>query len=249
MRGALGLVAFVVFLELAVLSGIVDVGSISRPTAIFAEMGRLLTESAFLGEVWVTVLGASIGLGLAIVFGVLLGALISSSKIASRLVLPIVEVVRPLPGVALAPLLIAVFQRGMTSRSLTVAIVCAWPIMFNTIAGFGAVDRVATETARVFGESRLGLLRRVHLPSASPFIWTGIRVAASIAIVVEIAVEILIPDGTGLGGFIATASVGGVALERVYGATLVAGVLSLILNFGLNAVDSRLFGWRRGLGG
>ena len=246
-RGALGLVGVLALAEIAVAGGLIDVGSIPRPSAILAETARLLTDREFLANVWVTIKGAALGLAIGIAVGVTVGGLVASSKLANRLLTPIIEVIRPLPGVAVAPLLIAVFQRGLVSRSLTVALACSWPILFNTRAGFGAVDQVAVRTARAFNEGRLGVIRRVVLPWASPFIFTG-RLSAAIAVIVEIAVEILIPDGTGIGGFLALAGSGGVPLATVYGATLVAGLLSLALNFGLDAADRRFFGWRKGLG-
>ena len=247
-RGAVGMAVFVGILEFAVALGIVAAGVLPRPSAIFAKMGMLLTDPSFLGQVWVTVQGVAVGLGAAIVCGTTLGALIATSTIARKLLLPVIELVRPLPGIAYAPLLIVVFQRGLMSRSVVVAIACTWPILFNTRTGFASVDPVAKQTARSFGEGRFGVIRRINFPSASPFVFTGIRVAASIAIVVEIAVEIVIPDGTGIGGFLIMAGSGGAPLDVIYGATMVAGVLSLALNFGLGAIDTRFFGWRVGLG-
>ena len=247
-RGAIGMAVFVGILEFAVALGIVAAGVLPRPSAIFAKMGLLLTDPSFLGQVWVTVKGVAVGLGAAIVCGTTLGALIATSTIARKLLLPVIEMVRPMPGIAYAPLLIVVFQRGLMSRSVVVAIACTWPILFNTRTGFASVDPVAKQTARSFGEGRFGVIRRINFPSASPFVFTGIRVAASIAIVVEIAVEIIIPDGTGIGGYLAMAGSGGVELPYIYGATMVAGVLSLALNFGLGAIDTRFFGWRVGLG-
>ena len=247
-RGAVGMAVFLGILEFAVALGIVAAGVLPRPSAIFAKMGMLLTDPSFLGQVWVTVQGVAVGLGAAIVCGTTLGALIATSTIARKLLLPVIELVRPLPGIAYAPLLIVVFQRGLMSRSVVVAIACTWPILFNTRTGFASVDPVAKQTARSFGEGRFGVIRRINFPSASPFVFTGIRVAASIAIVVEIAVEIVIPDGTGIGGFLIMAGSGGAPLDVIYGATMVAGVLSLALNFGLGAIDTRFFGWRVGLG-
>ncbi len=247
-RGATGFVAFFALIEVLVGSGIINVGSIPRPSEIFREVFGLLTDSGFLAEVWTTLKGASIGLAAAIVVGVVLGVVVSTSVVAKRLLLPVIELIRPLPGVAYAPLLIAVFQRGLMSRSFTVAVACTWPILFNTQAGFAAVDPVAVQTARSFNATRWAVIGRISLPSASPFIWTGIRISASIAIIVEVAVEILIPDGTGIGGFLAQAGSGGVELSTIYAATFVAGMLSILMNMILDTVDTRVFGWRKGLG-
>ncbi len=247
-RGAIGFMTFFALVELLVRSGLIDVGSIPPPSEIFRDMLSLLADSDFLGEVWVTVKGATVGLAAAIVVGVVLGVIVSASVIARRLLLPVIELIRPLPGVAYAPLLIAVFQRGLVSRSFTVAVACTWPILFNSQAGFAAVDPVAVQTARSFNETGWSIVRRISLPSASPFIWTGIRISASIAIIVEVAVEVLIPDGTGIGGFLAEAGSGGVELSTIYAATFVAGMLSIVMNIILDTIDTRVFGWRKGLG-
>ncbi len=247
-RGATGFVTFFALVEVLVASGVIDVGSIPRPSEIFREVLSLLTDTVILGEVWVTVKGAAVGLAAAIVVGVLLGIIVSTSIIARRLLLPVIQLIRPLPGVAYAPLLIAVFQRGLMSRSFTVAVACTWPILFNSQAGFAAVDPIAVQTARSVDETKWAIVRRISLPSASPFIWTGIRISASIAIIVEVAVEILIPDGTGIGGFLAQAGSGGVDLATIYAATFVAGLLSIVMNMALDTIDTRVFNWRKGLG-
>ena len=91
---------FVGILELAVALGIVDAGVLPRPSASFAKMGMLLTDPSFLGQVWVTVKGVAVGLGAAIVCGTTLGALIATSTIARKLLLPVIEMVRPMPGIA-----------------------------------------------------------------------------------------------------------------------------------------------------
>ncbi|MDH4279551.1 MAG: ABC transporter permease, partial [Acidimicrobiia bacterium] len=75
-RGALGLVGVLALAEIAVAGGLIDVGSIPRPSAILAETARLLTDREFLANVWVTIKGAALGLAIGIAVGVTVGGLV-----------------------------------------------------------------------------------------------------------------------------------------------------------------------------
>ena len=98
--------------------------------------------------------------------------------------------------------------------------------------------------ARSFGVSSAGVIRRVVLPGAAPFIATGIRVSSSIALIVVITVELIAGGAEGIGAFIARTRSTGTEVELVYAGTLMAGVLGLALNMILNSAERRWFGWQ-----
>ncbi len=250
LRGLTGLVVLFVIVDLVVRLGIVDSAVFPSPWAVVRRAGGLITTASFWPEIWVTLYGALIGLVIATVVGVGLGALFSSSRSIDRLFSGVRELARPLPAVALAPLLLAVFGRGLTSRSIAVAFAAMWPIMFNTIAGLRSPSPVSIESATAMGLARWERLRRVQLPAALPFVFTGIKVASTIAVIVEVSVEILLPDAerAGLGGFIALNSIAGFGLadrEAVYAATLISGLLGLVVAQGLETFEHRWFAWSR----
>jgi len=245
-----GLAVFFLLVDGALRVGLIDSAAFPTPGSVVLRAVELLGRASFWSEIWTTVSGSLIGLALATIAGVSLGALLTSSRVADGLLSGLTELVRPLPAVALAPLLLAVFGRGITSRSLAVAFATMWPILFNTVSGLRSSPSVSIESAQAMGLGRLEILRRVRLRSAMPFVFTGIRVAASIAIIVEVSVEILLPDSNsaGLGGFIALNSIAGVGIEDrevVYGATLIAGLLGLVVAQILDLIQKRAFSWAR----
>ncbi len=246
-RGAIGIVAFVVALEVAVRGGVINTATLPYPVSVLGRSVTLLGEIAFLEAVWATVAAWFVGMTIAGLIGVGLGSLIGLFPRLERLLQGPIELLRPLPAVALAPLLLVLFSRGLLSRSLAVAFAAVWPILFNTIYGMRSVDPVATETARSFGEGRWAVLRRVSLPWTAPFAFTGVRVASAIAIIVTVSVEVLLPDGTGLGGFVVATGSGGGDLATIYAAMVVAGILGVLLDVGLRWIERTVFPWREGL--
>ena len=118
--------------------------------------------------------------------GVPLGAALGSLpgvRVATRAV---VEFLRPIPSVALILLVSLVLGPGLRMSVTLIVYGAIWPVLYNTMAGLDDVDSVAKETHRAFGFSRIDTVRMVSLPSAAPFIATGIRLASSVAIILDI---------------------------------------------------------------
>ena len=135
----------------------------------------------------------------------------------------------------------------MLPLALTVAVACVWPILFNTIYGVQSLDKVALEVAKTMNVSRTRIVTSIRLPSALPFVFTGVRVAASIGLIVAVSAELLIGNGRGIGGYILLKSTTATNLDQVYAATLVAGVLGVIVSGIFALVDRLAFGWKQGL--
>jgi NitT/TauT family transport system permease protein len=106
------------------------------------------------------------------------------------------------------------------------------------------VDPVAKETLRVFGFGRVAVLCLVSLPSAAPFIATGVRLAAAVALILAVGTEILSGFGDGLGVFIAQAQQAPDGTVDVLAGMVWAGVLGLLTNAALVRGERRLFRWR-----
>jgi NitT/TauT family transport system permease protein len=152
-----------------------------------------------------------------------------------------VEFLRPIPSVALIPLAVLVFGTGTEMRVFVMTFASVWPILFNTIYGLMEVDPLAKETARSYGCGRLAVVLRVSLPSAAPFVLTGIRLAAATALILEVTAELFGGGGRGIGTVIAIAIFGSGQKDVVLAGAMVAGVLGLVANLALE------YGGRRGL--
>ena len=221
------------------------------PLTVLQFVGTLVRDPAFLRAVLVTLAAMGTGLALASLVAIPVGLVLGRFPTAYRMTRILVEAMRPVPALALAPLAILLF--GLSERATVSLVVWTsfWPVLINSIYGIHTVHPVAYETARVFRLSRWQIMWRVALPSAAPFIATGIRIAAGIALAVAIAGEMVAGGGDGIGGWIVLASSGG-SMVPVYAGALFAGTLGLMLNTGMEWGERKLFSWHtslRGAGG
>lgn len=245
--GAAGIIAPAAVWELIVQVGLVSGPGVPTPSLIATEGIALLGDPTFWEGISFTLREWLLALVLASIVGTLLGLIMGSYDWGYRLFELPVEVLRPLPSIAVGPILLLVLGTGLVPLALTVAGACIWPILFNTIYGVRATDKVSLDTAKTMRMSPIETLTRVRLPSALPFVFTGIRVSASIGLIVAVSVELLIGDGSGIGGYILLLSTSVDSLQKVYAATIIAGVIGLAVAGLLAGLDRLLFGWRMGL--
>jgi ABC-type nitrate/sulfonate/bicarbonate transport system permease component len=170
-----------------------------------------------------------------------LGILIGSVFLLFMSTRTIVEFLRPIPSVALLPLAALVFGAGLESKWALAAFAATWPILLQTLYGVRDVDPTAMETARSFGISRFGRLRRVVLPSALPYIVTGVRISAAVALILSVTVELVL-GAPGLGQEINIARQSA-AVDQMYALIIVTGLIGWLLNTALSAVERRLLHW------
>ena len=242
-RGAIGFAALLVAVEAVTRVELVDPDWLPPASTVLATTMGLLVDPAFLIHVGGTLLAALTGLALATAIGVTFGAAIARLRRAGPAMTTAVELLRPIPSVALIAPAILVLGRGLDLRIVLVAYAATWPILINAITGVRGVDPLARETARAFGLSRAAVIRDVDLPSAAPFIATGVRISAGIALIVAISAELIAGGPPGIGVWMLEASQSGVPRELAYAGIVVAGLLSVGVNTLLVAGERRLVGW------
>ena len=227
--------------ELVVQGGIVAETNIPPASAALSELVNQLAEGAFWSAVGSTLQGWVIGLGIAIALGVPLGLLIGSSRWAYRALRVPIEFLRPIPSVALIPLAVLIYGQGLQSKVFLVAFASFWPLLIQTIYGVQDVDPVATDTARSFGLGRLERMWRVTVPSAVPYIATGIRISSAVALILAVTAELVI-GAAGLGREINVARSGG-NLDAMYALIVATGLLGWLLNVATTAGERRVLHW------
>jgi ABC-type nitrate/sulfonate/bicarbonate transport system permease component len=206
-----------------------------------------LAEELFTSGYWEavgqTVQGWALGLGIAAGLAIPLGILIGSSPLLYRSTRVLIEFLRPVPSVALIPLAILVYGTGLESKVFLAAFAAFWQLIVQVLYGVQDVDPVATDTARSFGFSRMQRLLRVTLPSATPYIATGIRIASAVALILTVTAELII-GAPGLGSQINAARIGG-NVELLYALIITTGLLGLFLNMVWLQVERRLLHWHQ----
>jgi ABC-type nitrate/sulfonate/bicarbonate transport system permease component len=149
-----------------------------------------------------TLLRLLAGIGLAAVLGIAVGVAMGRSRLAEDLLLPLVSMGAPIPGIAYAPLFLLWFGLGNVSVVLLVAVVSAFPIVFNTWTGVKAVKEIWLRSAHTMGANDRQVFRHVILPGALPYVLTGVRLGLAQAWRILIGVEMLAAVPWGLGWMI-----------------------------------------------
>jgi len=222
---------------------IVDRSYLPPASSVVTRAIELAGDTLFLQYLADTMTAWAVGLGLAIAVAVPLGLLLGSVPAVNAATRAIVEFLRPIPSVALIPLAGLLLGSGTEMKVALIVYASTWPILFNTMYGLAEVDPAGKDTLRVFGFGRLEILLRVSLPSAAPFIATGIRLAAAIALILAVGTEIISGFGEGLGIFIAQAYSVPDGARDVLAGTVWAGTLGLVIDAALGGAQRRMFHW------
>lgn len=149
-----------------------------------------------------TVLRLLGGFGLAAIIGISIGVLMGRSRRAEDIILPLVSIFAPIPGLAYAPLFLLWFGPGEVSAILLVAFVSMFAIIFNSWTGVKAVKEIWLRSAQAMGADDRRVFRHVILPGALPYILTGLRLGLAQAWRILVAVEMLAAVPWGLGWLI-----------------------------------------------
>lgn len=242
-RGALGVAGFFVLAEIFTRAHVVDPQYLPPASTVVGKMVELLGTEEFMRDVLATLWGWSLAMALAIAVAVPLGVVLGSSELTYRATSAVVELMRPIPSVALIPLAIVLWGTGTVTKVALVAYAATWPILYNTIYGIHDVDPVAVDSARAFGLKRTAIIRRVVLPSTAPIVLAGVRISASIALVVIVGIELVAGTETGIGAYILSIGSSGTNVEGVFAGAAIAGVLGVVINLVLSGIDRRFFTW------
>jgi NitT/TauT family transport system permease protein len=246
-RGTAGVAVFLLLAEAAGRLGIISRSALPLTSAVLARAVLLAGNTRFLTDFGATVEAWAVGMAITVAAGVPLGVLLGSLPGVRDATRAIVEFLRPIPSVALILLVSVLLGPGLRMSVTLIVYGAIWPVLYNTIAGIDDVDPLAKETNLAFGFSRLATIRMVSLPSAAPFIATGIRLASAVAIILDIAAGYITGpiNGPGIGAFIAQESTGASDLTVILAATVWAGILGLALDLILMGAQRRLLRWHR----
>jgi ABC-type nitrate/sulfonate/bicarbonate transport system permease component len=215
--------------------------SVAAPSAALRALVDGLRSGTLSAEIGTTLAGFAGGLAIAIVVGVGLGAVIGSSRALLDASSVVIEFLRPIPGVALIPLAILFLGLGTATTRFVVAYAAVWPILINTIYGVRGTDHVLHDVARTSGVTGVGRMFRVALPAALPSIAAGIRVSASIALLVAVTTEFII-GLDGIGAYMQHQQQA-FQIPELYAAVVLVGLVGYAINVGLRAAQRRIVFW------
>ncbi|GAB3167402.1 ABC transporter permease [Myceligenerans halotolerans] len=245
--GAAGVLTFLAAWETASRTAVVDPAYLPPATDVLVALAVNATLTGFWEAVGRTVTSWALGMLLALLLAVPLATAAGLWPFLQRTTRSTVEFLRPIPSVGLIPLAVLLLAEPLQQSLLIIVYGAFWQIFVQVLYGVADVDSVAMSTARSYGFTPLQRVRDVVLPTALPFLMTGVRLASAVALILAVTAELVI--GTpGLGNQIALAKDAGL-YASTYALVLATGLLGVLINLGVRAAERRLLSWHQSVRG
>lgn len=238
---ACGLLVVLGALELASRTEAVPRDSFPPVSEVFEKLWDIAGTGDYRTALLQTLRGWGLAMLLATAIGVPLGLVIGATRLGYLLARVTVDFLRPIPSVALIPLLVLIYGTRPPLKVALGTFGATFPLLFQAMYGIRDVDPVAKDTARAFGLNGVQRLARVILPSCLPFVLTGLRIASSIALILVVTGEYVV-GVEGLGESVFLAQSGG-AYHQMYAYVITAGLLGLVLNGLFQLGERRALFW------
>lgn len=243
-------VSLVILFVLTTWELIVRIGGISiiilpSPMNVGSELLIVFSQLApggFLaGELWTTIQEIMIGFGLACVFGFAIGLWVGQTKFGQKAIMPLFVALEATPKIAFAPVFIAWFGFGITSKFVMAAFMSIFPVIIGTAAGLAATTEDELKLFRSMKAKAWDVFWKLKMRRALPFIFAGLKIAIVAALTGAIAAE-FIGGGIGFGEQIRLASTR-LALDRVFALIFILSLLGIFLFSVVAWIEKRVTFW------
>jgi ABC-type nitrate/sulfonate/bicarbonate transport system permease component len=214
--------------------------SLAPPSAIAAALVEAFKDGSVLTATRDTLVSAFAGLLIGGAVGLAFGIALGIFHIFDRLMEVTIEAIRPIPSIALLPIALIALGFGYRMEIMIVAFACVWPILILSRAAIGEIEPRLMEVSRSLRLSPADRVRKIIIPAALPRIFLTFRLAAGIALIVAVTVEIAI-NPIGLGAAIMTAQQA-LRPDLMLAYLVWIGVIGYALNSGLVVAQRHLFG-------
>ncbi len=172
--------------------------SLPPPSAILLALGQLAQGPELYEEMGHTLLVTLLGWAIATSIGVTLGAGLGLSATARDYSVATIEFLRPLPGIAFAPVALLLFGFSPKTELVVIVIPTIWPALTNTLAGLASIPARLRDVAQAFRIPKVTAVRIIFIPAASPSVLVGCQLSLALALVMAVAIEMIGNPG-GLG--------------------------------------------------
>ena len=233
-------VATLVLLEIWARAIHLQSDSLAPPSAVAVALVEAFQDGSVLIATRDTLISAFAGLLIGGAIGLAFGIALGIFQIFDRLMEVTIEAIRPIPSIALLPIALIALGFGYRMEIVIVAFACVWPILILSRAAVGGIEPRLMEVSRALRLSPADRVRKIIIPAALPRIFLAFRLAAGIALIVAVTVEIAI-NPIGLGAGIMTAQQA-LRPDLMLAYLLWIVFTGYVLNTGLVVAQRHLFG-------
>lgn len=244
-RRYVGLAVFVVLLvvwEIGSRIGVISELVLPAPSEAWVAFMELVQSGNLQKHLAASLQRLVIGFSAGTMLGLIVGTAIGLSSYARAGVGPLVSAFFTIPKIALLPLFIIWFGIGEGSKVATILFGCFFPTVIATYGGIDNVDRTLIRMGQSFGLSRWEIVRKIVLPAALPAILSGMRISASISIILLVAAE-MIGAEYGIGAYVLLAG-NLMATDQLIAGVAILAVLGLIVSWMITRLEKTFLSWR-----
>jgi ABC-type nitrate/sulfonate/bicarbonate transport system permease component len=233
--------------ELAATSGTFSAGTLPTIPDFLVAVVQVVPTPDYWTAIGNTMVSWLAGFVISVVIAVPLGLLVGSTSFLRRLTAPTIDFMRTIPSIILVPLVVLLYGSTNQMKIVLIVFTSVWPLLLQAIYGIRAVDPVARQTFSAYGMRWRDRVRFLYLPSASPYLATGLRLAAVSSLLVAIGIEI-IASAPGIGYQIgikqANALAGG---SFVY--LITSAIIGLLVTWLFTRLERRAMYWHPSMRG
>jgi len=213
---------------------------VPSPSQVFDVLWQdrdLIAENA-----WVTLIEIVAGFAVALVVGLLAASLLHLSDLLRRTSYPVIVASQTIPIIVIAPVLVVWFGYGIGPKLAIIALICFFPIAVNTLDGLRSVDPDSVKMMRTLYASRWQIFKRVEIPTALPYAFSGAKIAVAVSVIGAVFGE-WAGSEKGLGHLMLQDNAQ-LMTDRLFAAVFVLSAIAIVL-FGLiSLLERRVLRWR-----
>jgi len=228
--------------EILVQIGALDKRFFPAPSSIVGTFTNLVTS----GELWkhltASISRILIGFALGAIPALLLGITMGLFRWPRAFFSPMIAALYPIPKIAILPLIMLIFGLGEPSKWVIIAIGTFFLVLYNTMAGVMNIPNIYLDVGKNFGASRIQFYSTIALPGALPLIFTGMKLAAGVALLIIVAAE-FVGAKTGI-GYLIWQSWQTFSVETMYVGLVVIAVLGYLVSLAMDELEHFLIPWR-----
>lgn len=213
------------------------------PSAVAGTLVGIILDGTLWGHLEISLFRALAGYLVAVLVAIPAGIATGWWKPVDDTLGSVLELLRPIPALALIPLAIVWLGFGEVSKIAIIAYASFFSVYINTHAGVRNVDPLHIQVMRVYGNGTWDVLTKVVMYSMLPYVFTGLRYSAAVALILLVAVE-LVGSQSGL-GFYLIQSQGFFLVPEMFSAIVVFGVMGFIANLFVLSAERRVIRWRQ----
>jgi len=211
------------------------------PSLIFQEFITMVIDGQIQENLSITLLRVFFGFLIGTLTGILIGIIMGASEKVRLLLDPVVAATYPIPKLAIFPLLMVIFGIGEVSKIMAIALGCFFLALINAMAGVRNINKAYFDVAKNYGASQQQMFTKVILPASLPMIFTGIRLALGMSLLVVVGLE-FVSANKGIGAMIWYAWET-FEIEQLYVGIFICAILGILFTVVLKKVEERVVPW------